>query len=191
MTWIRKNKSHWLATVWYDSYLPATEASKRGRIERSKSSIVHAKFLVVKDSWKQIVYKKKVLVFDITKDITSQEHCTSFILLVKIVQQWTQHSEQLERKMASMKVLVFILGVLLIFVEFHKSSAASLLEDLDGRLDWNSNRFFFFCQNISPDWLPDLFILITFSFIHLRQSFYVLLRLTFGFKISKNRSLTT
>ena len=35
--------------------------------------------------------------------------------------------------MASVKVLLFLFGSMLILIQFHKSSAASLVENLDGR----------------------------------------------------------
>ena len=35
--------------------------------------------------------------------------------------------------MASVKVLLFLFGFMSIFIQFHKSSAASLVENLDGR----------------------------------------------------------
>ena len=55
---LKLTKSHWLATVWFDIYLPLPE-SQNGQDWAMKIFMVYLISLAVKNSWKQIVYKSR------------------------------------------------------------------------------------------------------------------------------------
>ena len=107
--------------------------------------MVCSSLLVVKNSWKQIVYKKQVY-FISHKNISSLKYLTLINLPLRIIRQWSLLGEQ--REMASTKVLVFLVGMMLLFMACDKASAASLFEEDDGMTS-NTRTNLKFIQEIS------------------------------------------
>ena len=79
--------------------------------------------------------------------------------------------------MCSVKVLVFLLGAMLIFMEFHKASAASLFEDLDGRRVNQNKLYFTLANRMGYAWLVLwmlLDVILDRGFAFLRNSRFIL-----------------
>lgn len=129
----------------YDIYHPATQTSQNAR-ELSDENLIwfYPTFLVVKASWKHIdiLIIQKYLRDILQKNISWQNHLSRY--LARRRSHWAT-LDQLG-KMSSIKVLIFLLGTMVIFMKFQNTSAASLFDGLDGRI--KSKQILFHLTNV-------------------------------------------